>query len=274
MSIHFAKRLFVLLWVLSPGAAFGQEFSIYTVVKVVGDAGSEPETVSRGNSLFHHGRAYNCLPGIDEITIYEPEHQRFTLLNAKYMMTTTVQFDEIERILEIAHAEVDARRRELSGRNDGPAKQAVALLDFQRKPKFEEVWHAGRGTLFLKSRFVNYDVQALPPRDNAVIPAWTKYADWTARLNYVLSPGPLLPDVRVALNHALASKGVMPTEVVLRADAKPRLHLKAEHKINWKLHTESLRQINHWENLLRHKQMEQVSLQHYQRRILTAAGDR
>lgn len=269
------KLSFVLLFVtvLSPLASVSraQEMRVYTRVSDVADDGGKP---SRSLSLFHHGRVYDYIPAADEVTILEPAHNRFTLLNAGRNIATTVEFDEIQRILKVSGDVVRARVTELDGESDRAARDVVEFLKFQLDPKFEPLFNESRGTLQLKSRMLIYSVEATVPQDTSVVTLWAKYADWTARLNYVLHPGAVLPAPRLALNAMMRQKKMIPTRVELQTNIAPKRHLRAEHRIDWELDPGSLTLINRWETLLRSRTVKRVTFAQYQRTLLTADGSR
>ena len=271
MSRSMIAVLFLATLPLWTPTVDAQEMRVYTRVYDVDEGAGKP---SRSLTLFHHGRVFDYIPAADEVTILEPMHNRFTLLNAGRNMATTVEFDEIQRILKISGDVVRARVAELEGESDRTARDAAAFLRFQLEPQFEPSFNESRGTLQLKSPTLGYSIETTKPEEAAVVALWTKYADWTARLNYVLHPGAVLPAPRLALNAVLSRKQRIPTQVELQTNVAPKRHLRAEHRIDWELDSGSLALINRWETLLRSRSVKRVTFAQYQRTLLTAAQSR
>jgi hypothetical protein len=64
---------------------------------------------------------------------------------------------------------------------------------------------------------------------------YLQYADWAARMNYVLHSRSLYPAVRLEVNRALLERELIPTEVRLLLDGDVPLQIKAEHTFEWEL---------------------------------------
>jgi hypothetical protein len=265
------RIILFLLALLAAGLAEAraQDFQIYT--KVYDLSGSKPQIVSRSLSIFYHGRVYDNVPQADEVIVFDPVAREFTVLNAGHRMVTTVTFDEIRRFVKLARNEVELRLKELEGEPDSAARRAALLHAFQLEPVFEPSDNESKQHLLLSSNVVDYEVTYTTPEDPSVVETWVRYADWTKRLNYILYPHVLLPGPRLAVNEMLRQKKVIPVEVTLRADIEPRMHLKAQHKIDWKISSGSMSLINNWDRLLQSKTIKRVTLSKYQQTIL---GDR
>ncbi|MCA9068133.1 MAG: hypothetical protein KDA84_04385, partial [Planctomycetaceae bacterium] len=82
-----------------------QDFRIYTRVYDAGAAQNvRPAVIGSSLSLFHSGKVYDHVENEQEseVIIFEPAHQRFTILSTSRSMATTVHFDEIKRKLKLA----------------------------------------------------------------------------------------------------------------------------------------------------------------------------
>src|SRR5690606_5890737 len=100
------------------------------------------------------------------------------------------------------------------------------------------------------------------------------YADWMARLNYVLHPHALYPEPRLKLNEVLRAHGKLPVEVELKSSIGLPIHLRAEHQIHWKLDATDRSLIHEWESLLKSSNTRQVTFQEYQRSLLVSKNER
>ena len=176
--------------------------------------------------------------------------------------------------MKISGDVVRARVEELEDESDRTAREAASFLRFQLDPQFQTPFAAAPGILHLKSPTLSYSAEVTIPHDPAAVALWAKYADWTARLNYVLHPGAVLPAPRLKLNDVLRDKRMIPTQVELQTNVAPKRHLRAEHRIDWKLDSGSLALINRWETLLRSRSVKRVTFAQYQRTLLTAAQSR
>ena len=124
-----------------------QEFRIYTRVYDAGTAQNvRPAMIGSSLSLFHAGKVYDHVENEQEseVIIFEPAHQRFTILSTSRGLATTVHFDEIKRKLKLAR-NVTTEHIEGLLRQQPPASDAVmAKLQFPIEPKFHESFDAGQ----------------------------------------------------------------------------------------------------------------------------------
>jgi hypothetical protein len=94
------------------------------------------------------------------------------------------------------------------------------------------------------------------------------YADWMARLNFVLHPQSLYPDARLSLNESLRTRNMYPTEVRLFQDTNDKSHLRAEHRISRALDSTDRMMITEWESQLKTGKLKEVTFREYQEAIL------
>ena len=256
---------------------FGQEFRVYTAVYDISGSvpklSEKPEPMFRSLTLFHAGKVYDFISAIGEVTIFEPAHRRFTILSTSRKLSTTVDEDEINHILQSVDEVVKDRITELKRKNESQYLSLQAALQFQLDPNFEETYAKDVKQLTLKSPNLQYVVQCAGTKSQEAVTsenvtAYLRYTDWICRLNYVLNPGALLPQPRLALNESLRHRNLMPTQVVLKADAGAQLNLRAEHKIQWELIEVDRIMIDGWETMLRSKKTRNVPFRRYQEIIL------
>jgi hypothetical protein len=270
MSIVRLLALVSFLATVLPQAATAQEFRIYTRVMLLSAApprAEGPEIVARSVTLFHAGQVYDYIDEAGEVIVLEPAHRRYTILNLRRDLMTTLDFDELNNLLKVGRSEVEstAARLEEGGR---PAVQKSArMLRFQLDPQFQEQFDAERRTLSLTSPMIRYVASCSSDPAPEVVDAWTKYADAMCRLNFVLHPSVLLPEPRLALNTALSKRRLVPTAVELQVEAESPLRLRAEHEIHWDLNAKDRSLIHDWESALKRKGTKQVTLQEYQRLV-------
>ncbi|MEX0700958.1 MAG: hypothetical protein WD069_02570 [Planctomycetales bacterium] len=247
-------------------AAAGQEFRIFTRVTGVplAASGEEPKLLSRSLTLFHAGTVYDFVAAANEVTVFDPGNRRFTVLNTSRGQATRIDFDQLERMIEASRQETG---RYVAG---GQAGTAAGSLQFQIDPRFEERFDADAGRLVLQSRYLTYDVRCAAAPSDLETDAILNYADWTARLNHALQPQALFPAARIALDDSLRKKRRIPFDVELTVDFGAPLHLRAEHRIDWQLHSSDRALINKWQQQLRDARTEFVSFSEYQRTALAA----
>ena len=124
---------------------------------------------------------------------------------------------------------------------------AIEALEFQVDPQFTEAFDPASGKLRLSSQFVNYEVATATVERAGVVRQYLDWADWTARLNYVLHPQAVTPDARIELNNALREQDRIPTQVDLSVTIDGPLRLRAEHTFVWSLRSFDRDSIAKWE---------------------------
>jgi hypothetical protein len=267
-----AAGLVVLALGLTFRPAGAQEFRVFTVVYDLSKQaeGERPPVVARAATLFHAGKVYDFLDSANEVTVYEPTKQQFRVLHPSQRIVTTIAFDEIRTLLKIPRQETERQAERLEGSSEPEAAQAANLLRFQLGPRFEESFDEQTGLLTLDGGVLRYDVRTVDPARPEVVEAYLEYADWAHRLNYLLHPGLVLPEPRLALNQALRVKGRLPEAVEQRVTTTPVLRLRAEHTLNFQLNAQDRALIHQWETLLNAESTRQVPRQEYQKATLTA----
>lgn len=257
---------------LTVTTATAQDFGIYTRVHRVPLPGAAPAAggtvVSRSVSLFHAGKVYDHTG--DEVVIFEPAHNRFTLLNTKQHVAAVVHTDEIKQLLKIAREETEQHVARLREQPSATSAKALEQVGFTLSPQFEEAIDATGKRLTLSSPHLKYRVTGTPAKRPEIVETYLRYADWAARLNYVLHPHILFPETRLALNASLRRKKLLPTEVELHSELGTPLHLRAHHEFHWELDSHDRTLINGWEQLLKAPTTKQVTFQEYQRSVLVA----
>lgn len=257
---------------LQPAAA--QEFRIYTRIVPVrppgGDPGRRTEVTTRTLSLFRAGKVYDYIDSVGEVIVYEPAQRRFVILSTAREVAATLEFEDLKQLLSVARFE--AEHHLVQTASDAADAAASAPLRFQLSPEFAEQVDRESRRLRLTAPELSYDVRCVESSAPEVLDAYLRYADWIARLNYVLHPQALFPEPRLALNTRLRRLQWMPVEVELRTTANGGMHLRAEHKIHWHLDAQDRSLIQQWETLLQSKRTRWVSFRDY--RNLLIVGER
>jgi hypothetical protein len=247
-----------------PAAA--QELRVYTRTVDLTDP-SKP-VVARSLTLFHAGKVYDYVEAAREITVYDPAHRRFFVIEESLGEYAEVTLDEIRRFLELA----EGRARELVAdliRQPSPAApDAVDFLQVQLTPQFAARYDQAPKRLQLKSPKFLYEVACNPAPQPAVLNSYLKYADAIAELNAVLHPHSLLPGPRWQLNRELRQRGQPPTTVRRRLEFGSVSDLRAEHEWTWNLGPHDRQKISHWESLLSNQVLRPVSFKQLQQDVL------
>ncbi len=234
-SIRNVSVVLIACWGIA-NTARAQDFKIYTPLfdmnapKTSPRAGQPAQSaiVGRSQSYFHAGKAYDSIEARQQVLIYEPTAQRFTILNTSRGMVTTISFEEIEKLVRTA--EEKAQEHVLRSRENKLEQTTRSdMIEFQLQPSFNETFDRDKNLLTLKSAYMNYEVRCAAPDSPERFEFYLKYCDWMARLNYLLHPQAPLPGPRLTLNGSLKKHGVMPVEVTLKASIGAGINLKAEH---------------------------------------------
>jgi len=246
-----------------------QEFSVYTrIYDERSDAGRSERArsapVSRTTTVFHAGKVYDFLDAGDRITIYEPAHGRFVILDGARQLRTELSVDDVtERITAREQSTWDYLQKE--GRDAAHAP----LLEFQLKPDFNESVESDKMILKLAGSQLDYEVRCLAAESEDHLRAYLAYTQWAARLNAVMHPQASLPAPRLALDGCLRRQGWLPVEVRMRSRQPRGPHLRAEHRYDWKLTTTDRRLITLAENELAQPKLKEVELDAFLRRTQT-----
>ena len=241
-----------------------QEFRVYTQVR---DLSASTSPVSRSLTMWHAGNVYDVIHQTGEVTILETTQRRCSILNSDKRLMTSVDFDELRHLLQVAEDRLSQRVQELDGKANA-SRDLIEALRFQVRPRFSAeltVLEANQKRLSLESKPLSYEVLGQSGLPSEAVEAYLNYADWACRLNFVLHPQPVFPTARLELNHQLRKAGLFPLQVALRAKLDQPLNLQAVHSLTWSLDTRDRESIHRWESLLRDPKLQKVSLTEYQR---------
>lgn len=265
----------ILLSISQPATA--QDFRIYTRVYDAGTAKNvRPNVIGSSLSLFHAGKVYDHVENENEseVIIFEPAHQRFTIFSTSRSLATTVHFDQIKRKLKLARNETEEYVQSLLAQQPPASPKTIEKLRFPIQPEFNTTWDKSGKSLACSSRHLNYEVRTAEVDEPKSVELYLNYADWMARLNYVMHPHALYPKPRMAVNRELRAQKKMPVQVELTSSIGMPIHLRAEHQIHWKLDATDRGLIHEWESLLKSEATREVTFQEYQRAMLISQGDR
>ena len=149
------------------------------------------------------------------------------------------------------------------------AERMADTITFQLHPKFEQSYDPMKETLVLSSPSLTYRVETRKWAEADQVERYLAYADWTARLNFILHPNSLLPEPRITLNEALRSlNGRMPISVELDLRPGENLHLRAAHQLTRNLSEDDHSRIAKWEVDLKSKNVHRVPFLSYQQSVL------
>jgi hypothetical protein len=255
---------------LSSETAVAQDFHVDTTVEAV--TRRETQELTRSVTLFHAGKTYDFIQDLSELVIFDPSHDRFTLLNTRQRRATQVHVDEINHLLQIGRQALADHVKTLRASGKPDAQSMVDAILFQFHPQFEEsIVQTNRGPLLeLKSNYFHYQVLGATPPTPAHGAAYLNYADWIIRLNYVLNPGKTLPEQRIKLDAALRQAQLIPVEVTF-GDPNA-VQVRARHRIYWDLSERDRELIRQWDGLLTRDDLKRVSFQDYQRSLLLSVA--
>tara|TARA_B100000029_G_scaffold94006_2_gene84215 strand:- start:527 stop:1420 length:894 start_codon:yes stop_codon:yes gene_type:complete len=276
----FCFGLTVVLATIATRTARAQEFGVYTKVfnMAMVTKKSPPVVLVRSLTLFRSGKAYDTIQSAGEVTVFEPGRKRFVIINGPRRLSTVVKFQEIEMSLRRAEKATREYITDLTQRGDSKSLAAAAPLLGQLEPGFSDTFDTQSQVLLMPGRGFRYRVQCTSTPDGTSIDRvafdaarkrYLEYADWTARLNYLLHPRALFPAPRVALNRQLKRRSLLPLHVELKDNSSNGLHLRAEHQYHWQLTGKDRDDIRHWESLAQSRQMKSVSFSDYRRRLIT-----
>lgn len=231
--------------------------------------GERPRVVARSLTVFHAGKVFDYMPPpIGELSVYEPAHKRFVLLNGPRMIATTVTFEEIERHLETARNETRNYTQQLERRNEPGSQAIIEPLKFTLEPQFSQQFDPVQQKLQLNSPRYSYSVECAAPKVREASMAYLNFADWAARLNYALHPNSLFPAPRLILNENLKSRGLLPVNVALDVQFDSRVQRQADHKFTWEFNKQHRQHIDYWQSLLRREDVKWMNFRNYQRAVL------
>lgn len=246
--------------------ASADDLRVYTEVRSLADKQQNPPVLAQSLTLFHAGKVYDYMESVGEVVIYEPSANRFILMGSDYI-ATKASFAEVQQFLTASRNE--AEKYIAKPPKDAQARRRVPGLVFQLDPVFQEQVRADQ--IRLTGQHLSYIVTTAAPPEGATCDEYLNYADWAARLNYVLHPHSLFPECRIAVNEALRREKRLPVSVELAAHLDRDMHLKATHRFGWSLQSIDRQLIDQWERKQKSGEMKWVSLHEYQQQLLTKA---
>jgi len=205
---------------LSTSRAWGQEFRIET--DVFQDEVKEP--FAQTLTIFTNDRVYDfLLTGVEEVTLFDRNHNRFVLMDAQRKMKTELALDDIESFIADLKSRLNDQQRTL------------LLIGDARATEEEDGW------LRLSNDRVTYRVECIKPKTKAAVEQYREFADWYARLN-AMRRGNLPPFMRIHLDAEIASRGLIPKTVERTISEHTLLRrkevtLRSRHLVNWRLST-------------------------------------
>ncbi len=273
--MEFRRWLFVAFTFVAtncvPSAAPAQGLRISTHVHDLEKTVPAEQLLSSSLTLCHNGRIYDYVDAADEVVILDPVERRFTILNNARRLSTTLTFDEIRHKMDLVEPRTAAYISELRAQGGPSAARVADSLSFQLHPKFEQVFDPMNESLVLSAPSMTYRVETRKWKEADQVEHYLEYADWTARLNFIMHPGSLLPNPRIALNEALRQlKDRMPISVELDLRPSEALHLKASHQLTRTLSDDDHRRIAKWDNDLKSKGIKNVPFLSYQQAVLVS----
>ena len=267
--------LFAALMAMLAAPLNGQEMRVYTTVRNLSAlAANEPAerapVIARSLTLFHAGKVYDYVEAAREVTVFEPSHHRFTLLNERRHTVTEVAQDEVRQYLGLVEQEA-LKRLEAANEQTAPTHvRSLAWLKFQLKPDFEISFDAAKSSVTLFDHRCRYSADGQAPPSKGVVETYLRFADATAELNSVLHPQAPLPRPRLQLNEELRRRELLPIIVDLQANLDPPLHLQARHEWHWKFLPTDRQMISGWEAQLNDATRRRIGFRQYQQESLTA----
>lgn len=259
---------FLVAITFASSTATAQDFRIVTSIKNL--AGEQPQEVGVYLTLFRQRKVYDYFDAMGEVIIYEPTADKFTILNIRRSIATTVHFDQIKKLLRGRKPEIERYVARLRDSNDSFADDVASAFDFQLNPRFEESFDREKKELLLTSPKCLYRVKCASDLSKEQNDQYLAYADWMARLNSVLHPGAMFPEPRIALNASLRRHNQLPIRVELKSDLDGALHLAAEHRVAFDLENRDRSRITEWEAALTSPRITKTTFQRYQEAILAA----
>ncbi len=253
--------------------ANAQEMRIYTTVRNLSAlSANEPAekapVISRSLTLFHAGKVYDYVDAAKEVTVFEPSHHRFSLLNERRRTVTEVTQDEVRQYLTLVEQE-GWKRLDAGSEQAGMSQvRALSWLKFQLKPEFDVSFEAAKSKLTMLEPNCRYEAEGQAPPSRNVVETYLRFADATAELNSVLHPQAPLPKPRLRLNEELRQRGLLPMVVDLQVNQDRPLHLRAEHQWTWKFLSTDRQLISGWEAQLNDATQRRIAFRQYQQESL------
>jgi len=180
------------------------------------------EAASRSTTIFHEGLVYDYLSEPSEVIVFDQQAGRFTLIDVGRHVRCELATSEVQSFVE--------QLVEAAAEQDDP------FVRFLSAPELSERFDSATGVLTLSSSWLSYEAKTVADVDQVTVDRYRQFADWYARLNAMLNPGSPPPTARLALNAALARRGLLPREVSLTMTPKRgfpprRVKLRSDHQV-------------------------------------------
>ncbi|MCA9074127.1 MAG: hypothetical protein KDA93_03770 [Planctomycetaceae bacterium] len=273
-SLRISCWLFSLMIIFTVAAsANAQDFRVVTNVSYHDQQTDRWDSLARSLTLFHAGKVYDFVEAVGEVVVFDPMQDRFVILSLNgNALATEVPFEELHQFLKVGRAETFKYISELQLRRNDAADRAMQSLTFQLKPQFNEGFDPANGKLRLSSEFITYEVETDIVDRPMIVQQYLQWADWTARLNSIIHPQAVAPEVRLAVNEALRTRDRVPTQVDLKLSLDGDMHLRAEHTFKMQLTRLDRDAITKWEGLRTADNVRWVDFREYQRVLVTSAA--
>ena len=247
-----------------------QDYRIYTKVshQQGSSSGQTPKVVARTLTICHAGKIYDYMVGVEELVVYDPHHQRFTVISSPYHMACTVEFSELRQHLKVARSQAKEYLKALGESQLPNAYKKAELVAFQLDPHFKMEFSPEKNLLSCTSPQMSYLVKTVRAPSPEMADAFRQYTDWAAQLNFVLHGKSSMPAPRIQLNKYLVEHQLLPVEVTLTLADSENTKLVAEHIIDWKLSKDDRFKITNWKHELRDGNLKFVSFHEYQKKLL------
>lgn len=257
-------------------SAFAENFRISTTIYDLSTAveTGKPKAIATSLSLFHHRKVYDYISTAGEVMIFEPATNKFTIFSTSRSLATTVDFDEIKHLIKVGKSVTEQYIGQQQKLGTSTSNQVADVLKFQLNPKFDQEFDATNQTLSLTAPHISYIVECATVESFDSVNRYLDYADWMARVNYILHPRAMYPEPRIALNNVLRERKLFPTQVELRARIEADITLRARHSVSWKLSSYDRSLITRWESLLNSDDVRKVPFRQYQETVLMTDRNR
>lgn len=249
-------------------SGFAQEMRIYTTIRDRSPAAAAKQSDQRSLMLFHAGKVYDYIEPAQEVTVFEPAHRRFTVLNVRRQLRSELTQDEIRQFLSLAEEEAHRKLAEATVEGNPALRKSLDLLHFQLQPEFVTTFDSMKSQLTLNSPYLRYTVEGFAPPSLDIVEKYLHVADWMAQFNSVLHPQSMLPAPRMKLNQELRQRGLIPSHVDLQAGSDANIHLQAQHEWTWNLQKTDRQMIDEWEKQLQNPKLRTLTFHQFQQEML------
>ena len=232
------------------------------------ETGDNAELQSSSVTLLTNGKAYDFVEAADEVIIFQPAVQRYTILNTARELVTNVTFQEVGHLLGARRSESAKLIDQLTKNGRPEAERVARSILFQLDPKFDTDFDPTTKQLTLHSPLWKYTVTTHEWEDEAQVEQYLNYADRIAELNYVLQPRSFFPEPRLELNRELRELGRLPTSLKLDLRPDEPLLLQADYKFVMQLNEADQNLIRVWDAAVASDSLRELPFRAYQEATL------